>query len=45
MLHQGQIIFDISGTERAGLTVQDLVRRFTSRQGAQIADDELLLSE
>ena len=45
MLHQGQIIFDISGSERAGLTVQDLVRRFTSRHGAQIADDQLLLSE
>jgi putative ABC transport system ATP-binding protein len=44
MLHQGQIILDISGPERAGLTVQDLVRRFTSARQEPIADDELLLS-
>jgi putative tryptophan/tyrosine transport system ATP-binding protein len=45
MLHQGQIILDISGAERAGLTVQDLVRRFTAARESAIADDELLLSE
>lgn len=44
MLHQGNIIFDISGAERAGLTVQDLVRRFTASRQEAIADDELLLS-
>jgi putative ABC transport system ATP-binding protein len=44
MLHQGQVILDISGPERAGLTVPDLVRRFTSARTEAIADDELLLS-
>lgn len=45
MLHQGQIILDIGGAERAGLTVQDLVRRFAAAREGAIADDELLLSE
>jgi putative ABC transport system ATP-binding protein len=45
MMHQGRIILDISGAERAGLTVPDLVRRFTSGRKEVVADDELLLSE
>jgi putative ABC transport system ATP-binding protein len=45
MMHQGQIILDISGAERAGLTVQDLVRRFTVERKEVVVDDKLLLSE
>jgi putative tryptophan/tyrosine transport system ATP-binding protein len=45
MMHQGRVMLDISGAERAGLTVQDLVRRFTSERKEVVADDELLLSE
>ena len=45
MMHQGQVILDISGAERASLTVADLVRRFTTGQKEAIVDDELLLSE
>jgi putative ABC transport system ATP-binding protein len=45
MLHQGRVILDISGAERAGLTIQDLVRRFTSARAEAVLDDELLLSE
>jgi putative ABC transport system ATP-binding protein len=45
MLHQGRVILDISGAERAGLTVQDLVRRFTTARTDAVLDDELLLSE
>jgi putative ABC transport system ATP-binding protein len=45
MMHQGRIILDIAGAERAGLTVPDLVRRFTIGRKEVIADDELLLSE
>jgi putative ABC transport system ATP-binding protein len=45
MLHQGQIMFDLSGAERAGLSVPDLVRRFTSARQAPVLDDELLLNE
>ncbi|HEX5689618.1 MAG TPA: ATP-binding cassette domain-containing protein [Roseiflexaceae bacterium] len=45
MMHQGQIILDISGAERASLTVADLVQRFTTSRKDAIVDDELLLSE
>ena len=45
MMHQGRVILDLSGAERAGLTVQDLVQRFTRGRREVVADDELLLSE
>ena len=45
MMHQGRIILDIGGAERAGLTVPDLVRRFAGERNALVDDDELLLSE
>ena len=44
MMHQGQVILDIGGAERAGLGVQDLVRRFSAERAA-VVDDEMLLSE
>jgi len=49
MMHQGQIILDFRGEERAGLTVTDLVNKFGEvRRGGKvdesIVDDELLLS-
>jgi putative ABC transport system ATP-binding protein len=44
MMHQGQVILDIAGAERASLTVQDLVQRFTTGRKEVVADDELLLS-
>ncbi len=43
MLHQGQIILDISGAERASMTVERLVGMFRRREGAEISDDQLLL--
>jgi putative ABC transport system ATP-binding protein len=47
MMHQGQIILDIKGAERRGLTVQDLINRFAAIRGSTeaLADDKLLLSE
>jgi putative ABC transport system ATP-binding protein len=44
MLHEGQIIFDVSGEERAGLEVTDLLHRFEELRGEDLADDALLLS-
>lgn len=44
MLHEGRIIFDVSGAERAGLEVADLLRRFEELRGEELADDTLLLS-
>ena len=43
MLHQGQIIFDIRGEERARLGVKDLLDLFSQSQGETLDDDALLL--
>lgn len=39
MLHEGKIIYDVSGDERAKLTPQDLLAKF----GSSVDDDRLLL--
>jgi putative ABC transport system ATP-binding protein len=45
MLHEGQVIFDMSGDDRKGLTVIDLLELFNQRQnGEALSDDSLLLS-
>lgn len=44
MLHQGQVILDISGAERASMTIEQLVSMFRRKEGAQISDDQLLLA-
>ncbi len=43
MLHQGRIVLDIAGAERARLDVPDLLRLFEVAQGEPVTDDELLL--
>ncbi len=43
MLHQGRVVLDVSGDERAGLDVPDLLRMFERTRGEQIDDDALLL--
>jgi putative ABC transport system ATP-binding protein len=43
MLHQGRVVFDIAGPERARLDVPDLLRLFSESQGEPVTDDELLL--
>ncbi|MGB4444587.1 MAG: ABC transporter ATP-binding protein, partial [Dethiobacteria bacterium] len=44
MMHEGQIILDLSGEERAEMTVERLVKYFESRSGVQLENDRLLLS-
>jgi putative ABC transport system ATP-binding protein len=44
MLHQGEIILDVSGAERDALEVGDLLKFFRRNQGTELADDQLLLS-
>jgi len=44
MLHQGQIILDITGVERASMTVEQLVQMFRRKEGSEISDDQLLLA-
>ena len=43
MLHRGQIVLDVSGAERAGLDVAQLLAKFEQTRGEQIDDDALLL--
>ncbi len=44
MLHQGQVVLDLQGPERAGLTVPALIARFAQIRGEALADDKLLLA-
>jgi putative tryptophan/tyrosine transport system ATP-binding protein len=43
MLHEGRIVLDVGGAERAGLTVEDLVEMFRQQRGQALDDDELLI--
>jgi putative ABC transport system ATP-binding protein len=43
MLHQGQVVLDVSGDERARLDVPDLLQMFEKVRGEKLADDALLL--
>ncbi|WP_048646355.1 ABC transporter ATP-binding protein [Nitratireductor soli] len=43
MFHRGKIIFDASGKERAGMSVEDLLHLFKKTQGEELSDDSLLL--
>jgi len=43
MLHQGQVVLDVHGEERAGLDVPDLLNMFARVRGEVLADDALLL--
>lgn len=43
MLHQGQVVLDVSGEERARLEVADLLAMFERTRGEELSDDSLLL--
>lgn len=43
MLHQGQVVLDVSGEERKGMDVTDLLHMFERVRGEKISDDALLL--
>lgn len=42
MMHQGQIILDVRGEEKAAMTVADLMKAFESVRGAELSDRALL---
>jgi putative ABC transport system ATP-binding protein len=44
MLHEGRIVFDVSGETRARIDVPDLLALFAKQRGQVLADDSLLLS-
>ena len=43
MLHQGNVVLDVSGAERLGLDVPDLLAMFERVRGETLSDDGLLL--
>lgn len=43
MLHDGNIVVDISGEQKQNLTVMDLVNLFQMKSGAELSDDSLIL--
>lgn len=43
MLHQGQVVLDVSGDERKAMGVPDLLAMFSRVRGEEVDDDKLLL--
>ena len=43
MMDQGRIIYDVTGEERAGLTVDDLTEKFRQLSGKALDNDRMLL--
>lgn len=44
MMNRGTVVLDVSGEERAGMTVQDLLDRFAGNAGREFNNDRILLS-
>ena len=45
MMADGHIVLDVSGGERSGMTVDDLLTRFAAGAGAALDNDRILLSK
>lgn len=44
MMSDGRIVLDVSGAERAGMTVDDLIERFRAGAGQALDNDRILLA-
>lgn len=44
MMHEGQIIYDVSGEEKKRLKVSDLLEKFEQASGEEFANDRMMLS-
>lgn len=44
MMHEGRVIYDVSGEEKKKLTVDDLLKKFAEVSGEEFANDRALLS-
>lgn len=44
MMHNGRIIFDVSGEEKKNLTVETLLEKFSQSSGEEFANDRALLN-
>ncbi len=45
MMHEGNIIYDVSGEEKKNLTVDDLLRKFEEASGEEFANDRMMLAK
>lgn len=45
MMHNGRVIFDVSGEEKRNLTVDALIEKFSQTSGEEFASDRALLSK
>lgn len=44
MMHEGRIIYDVSGEEKKSLKVSDLLEKFEQASGGEFANDRMMLS-
>ena len=44
MMHEGRIIYDVSGEEKKSLSVDDLVKKFSQTSGQEFSNDRALLN-
>ena len=44
MMHEGRVIYDVSGAEKRSLTVADLLQKFEEVSGGELTNDRMLLS-
>ena len=44
MMHEGRIIYDVSGEEKRGLKVSDLLAKFEEVSGGEFANDRMILT-
>jgi putative ABC transport system ATP-binding protein len=44
MLHQGEIIMDVSGEKKHSLSVNDLLAQFYAVKGEEFSSDRMLLT-
>lgn len=44
MMHEGSIIYDVSGEEKKNLKVQDLLEKFEKVSGGEFANDRMMLA-
>lgn len=45
MMHEGRIIYDVSGVEKKKLEVEDLLKKFEEASGEEFANDRMILAK
>ena len=44
MMHEGRVIYDVSGEEKKNLKVSDLLAKFEQVSGEEFANDRMMLA-